>query len=52
GRIESKTFIGSTVRYEVRAENSELIVVKRPFTPDAYEWTPGDRVSLLFPSPS
>jgi len=49
GRIENKVFIGSTVRYEVRTENGELIVVKRPFASDAYRWDTGDRISLVFP---
>jgi ABC-type Fe3+/spermidine/putrescine transport system ATPase subunit len=49
GRIENKVFIGSTVRYEVRTENGELIVVKRPFSSDEYRWKKGDRVKLVFP---
>ncbi len=49
GRIEKKVFIGSTVRYEVRTENGELIVAKRPFSSDEYRWKKGDRVRLMFP---
>jgi len=48
GKIENKVFIGSTVRYEVRTENGELIAVKRPFTSDALKWNVGNRVSLAF----
>jgi len=52
GRIENKVFIGSTVRYEVRTENGELIAVKRPFASDALKWNVGNRVSLAFPPDS
>lgn len=49
GRIENRVFVGSTVRYEVRTENGEFIVVRRPFSPDAHMWNSGDSVSLAFP---
>jgi len=52
GRIENKVFVGSIVRYEVRAENGELIVVKRPFASDALKWNVGNRVNLIFSSHS
>lgn len=49
GRIESKVFIGSTVRYEVRTENGELIVVRTPFTSESHRWDVDNRVRLVFP---
>ena len=49
GRIENRAFVGSTVRYEVRTGNGALIVIRRPFSPDAYVWKSGDSVSLVFP---
>lgn len=49
GRIENKVFIGATVRYEVRTENGELIVVKHSFASDTYRWNIGNNVSLTFP---
>ncbi|MCW4027548.1 MAG: ABC transporter ATP-binding protein [Candidatus Bathyarchaeota archaeon] len=49
GRIENKVFTGSTVRYEVRAENGESVVVRQPFTSDAYMRNLGDTINLFFP---
>ncbi len=49
GRIENKVFIGSTVRYEVRTENDELIKVKQPFASDMSKWDVGSPVNLTFP---
>ena len=48
GRIENRVFVGSTVRYEIRTENGELVAARRPFSPDAHVWNLGDKVSLLF----
>jgi len=52
GRIETMVFMGSTVRYEVRTEDGELIVVKRPFVSGAYEWNVGSHINLEFPPES
>ena len=49
GRIENKVFVGSTVRYEVRTESGELIVVRTPFTSESYRWKVGNSVNLTFP---
>jgi len=49
GTVENVIFMGSTVRYEVRTDNGELIVVKRPFATDTYRWDAGSRVYLSFP---
>jgi spermidine/putrescine transport system ATP-binding protein len=49
GTIETATFIGSTVRYEVRTENGMLITVKQPFGLGANSWKKGDHVALMFP---
>jgi spermidine/putrescine transport system ATP-binding protein len=49
GAIETITFIGSMVRYEVRTENGVLITVKQPFAFGANGWKKGDRVALMFP---
>jgi len=49
GRIENKAFMGSTVRYEVQVENGEMIIVKRPFTPNTLRWDVGNQVNLIFP---
>ncbi|MEM2914326.1 MAG: ABC transporter ATP-binding protein [Candidatus Bathyarchaeia archaeon] len=48
GRIENKTFLGSAVRYEVRAESGDLIVVRHPLSFDAMKWKVGDYVDLVF----
>jgi ABC-type Fe3+/spermidine/putrescine transport system ATPase subunit len=52
GRIENKVFAGSTVRYGVRTQNGELILVKRPFVSDEYRWNIGNRIDLSFPPSS
>lgn len=49
GRIESMVFMGSTIRYEVRTEDGELIVVKCPFVSGAYGWNVGSHVNLELP---
>ncbi len=49
GTVENVIFMGGTVRYEVRTDNGELIVVKRPFASDTYRWDAGSHVYLVFP---
>jgi hypothetical protein len=52
GEIENKVFTGSTVRYGVRTQNGELILVKRSFDSDEYRWNIGNRIDLSFPPSS
>ncbi len=52
GRIGNKAFLGSTVRYEVRTENGELIIVRQPFSSESYRWNVGNSVNLVFPPSS
>jgi ABC-type Fe3+/spermidine/putrescine transport system ATPase subunit len=52
GTIETVTFIGNMVRYEVRTENGMLIAVKQPFAFHMNGWKKGDRVALTFPPSS
>jgi ABC-type Fe3+/spermidine/putrescine transport system ATPase subunit len=49
GIIETVTFIGSMVRYEVRTENGMLITVKEPFGFGEDGWKKGNQVALMFP---
>jgi ABC-type Fe3+/spermidine/putrescine transport system ATPase subunit len=49
GVIEKITFLGSSLRFETRAENDVMVIVKRPFSSEALEWKIGDRVNLILP---
>ncbi len=52
GKIERKAFAGCAVRYEVRTEGGEQVIVKRPYVSDADTWEVGDRLNLDFPPQS
>ena len=52
GKIETETFIGNMVRYEVKTENDKTVVVKMPFSSATQEWQVGNQVYLMFPPDS
>ncbi len=49
GTIETVTFMGSMMRYEVKTENGKTVTVKTPFTSASQELKTGTRVYLKFP---
>lgn len=49
GKVENKTFMGSSVRYEVKMDNGLVISVKKPFTSETTLIEIGDKVNLIFP---
>jgi len=49
GKIDGKVFVGSVIRYEVRMNTGELIVVKHPTSTDR-RFNVGDEVDVTFPS--
>jgi len=49
GVIERMTFLGSSIRFEIRAENNVTIIAKSPFSSEALDWKIGDRVNLILP---
>ena len=52
GIIETTTFIGSMMRYEVKTENGKIVAVKTPFSSATRELEAGARVQLKFPPES
>jgi hypothetical protein len=48
GKIENKIFLGCTVRYEVRTESGDSIIVRRPLSANGMKWKVGDCVDLVF----
>ncbi len=52
GTIETVTFMGSMMRYEVKAENGKVVDVKIPFSSVSQEFEAGSRVNLKFPPES
>jgi ABC-type Fe3+/spermidine/putrescine transport system ATPase subunit len=52
GSIETVTFMGSMVRYEVKTENGKVVVVKTPFSSTSQELRIGTWVKLKFPPES
>ena len=52
GVIENKAFLGKSVRFEVRTENGNLIVVKKPISSKTLKFEVGDRVNLVLPHES
>jgi len=49
GKVEKRTFTGSSIRYEVRINSGELIAVKHPATTNQ-RFEVGSDVDLTFPS--
>ncbi len=52
GEVEATVFMGNTIRYEVRTENNQIVVVKRPSTSEVCRWQIGEKVHLTFPPDS
>jgi len=51
GVIEKKAFLGSSIRFEARTENDNLLAIKRPAS-EALKFKIGDRVNLILPRES
>lgn len=52
GVIERKSFLGASVRLEVRTENDCMIAVKKPLSSESLKLEVGDQVNLILPRES